>query len=221
MKYKLTENTKEIGNITLYQIEALKDFCNVRKGDLGGWIEKEENLSQDGKCWVSDNAQVFGNTRVSCNAIVYENACVYGNAKVYDNVEVSGIAKVYGNSWVYGYASVYGNAKVYGNTKVSGNAKVYGNARVFDSAIVLSSASIRSKSDYMCFQNFGSEQRRTTIFRTKNNDAYVKCGCFGGSLDEFEERVKKTHGENEFAQEYLAIIEVARIREKRWLNECI
>ena len=46
MKYKLTKNKKTIGEITLYQIEALKDFSDIKKGDLGGWIEKESNLSQ-------------------------------------------------------------------------------------------------------------------------------------------------------------------------------
>ena len=45
-KYILTENTKQISGKTLYQIESLIDFLNIHKGDLGGWIEKEENLSQ-------------------------------------------------------------------------------------------------------------------------------------------------------------------------------
>ena len=55
MKYKLTETRNEDG---LYQIRALKDFGNVKVGDLGGWIEKEANLSQQGNAWVSGNALV-------------------------------------------------------------------------------------------------------------------------------------------------------------------
>ena len=47
MKYKLTETKKELDKLTLYQIEALKDFGNVKKGDKGGFIEKESNLSQE------------------------------------------------------------------------------------------------------------------------------------------------------------------------------
>lgn len=53
--------SKTIGSTTLYQIEALKDFSDVKSGDLGGWIEKESNLSQEGNCWVSGNAMVYGN----------------------------------------------------------------------------------------------------------------------------------------------------------------
>ena len=65
MKYELTDNTKTVNGVKLYQIQALKDFGNVKAGDLGGWIEKEKNLSQEGDCWVYDNAQVFGDAEVS------------------------------------------------------------------------------------------------------------------------------------------------------------
>jgi len=104
MKYKLTKNKKTIKEITLYQIEALKDFSDIKKGDLGGWIEKESNLSQQGDCWVS------------CRARVYDNAIVSDNAWVFGNAQVSGCA------WVSGNARVFGNARVSGNAWVSGNA---------------------------------------------------------------------------------------------------
>ena len=104
MKYKLTKNKKTIGDVTLYQIEALKDFSDIKKGDLGGWIEKESNLSQQGDCWVS------------CRARVYDNAIVFDNAWVFGNAQVSGCA------WVSGNARVFGNARVSGNAWVSGSA---------------------------------------------------------------------------------------------------
>ena len=63
-KFKLTKETKEYFGTTLYRIEALMDFSDVSKGDKGGWIEKEENLSQDGNAWVSGDALVSGNARV-------------------------------------------------------------------------------------------------------------------------------------------------------------
>jgi len=39
-KFVLTENTKKLGSITLYQIKAIKSFDNVKKDELGGWVEK-------------------------------------------------------------------------------------------------------------------------------------------------------------------------------------
>ena len=118
MKYKLTETTKEVNSITLYQIQALKDFGDVKKGDLGGWIEKEDNLSQEGQCWISGDARVFGNAVVSGDAWVFGNAVVSGNARVFGNARVSGNAEVSGNAWVFGNAVVSGNARVFDDIEV-------------------------------------------------------------------------------------------------------
>lgn len=52
MKYKLTANTKIIFGITLHQIQAEVSFGCIVKGDFGGWIEGDKNLSQDGNAWV-------------------------------------------------------------------------------------------------------------------------------------------------------------------------
>ena len=76
MKYRLTNNKKEWCGKTLFQIEATISFGVVSKGQLGGWIEKENNLSQYGNAWVYDNARVYG------NAWVYGDARVYGNARI-------------------------------------------------------------------------------------------------------------------------------------------
>lgn len=46
-KYELTNETIFFNGLTLYRIRAIKDFSDVKAGDLGGWIEKEVNLSQD------------------------------------------------------------------------------------------------------------------------------------------------------------------------------
>jgi tetrahydrodipicolinate N-succinyltransferase len=114
-KYELTTDTIQIlGGTTLFRIKALIDIGNdgVKAGDLGGYIEKEDNLSHAGNAWVADDARVYDNAQVSGNAVVYDNARVFGNAKVYSN------------------ARVFGNAKVYSNARVCGNAQVHGNARV-------------------------------------------------------------------------------------------
>jgi hypothetical protein len=64
-KYELTEETKEVRGVTVRRIRALKDFGDVKDGYLGGWIEAERNLSQNGECWASENAWVCGNTEIS------------------------------------------------------------------------------------------------------------------------------------------------------------
>ena len=96
----LLDDTVEYLGIKLFRIRALKSFGNVEAGDIGGYIEKEENLSKYGKASVSGNAFVSGNARVS------------GYAWVSDNAKVCDDAFVYGNALVYGDAKVYGNAGV-------------------------------------------------------------------------------------------------------------
>ena len=84
MKYKLTKETKEVYGLKLFRIEALKDFGDVEKGEKGGWIEKEENLSQENNAWIYGNARVYG------NAEIYGNASVYGDAWIYGKKLISG-----------------------------------------------------------------------------------------------------------------------------------
>ena len=74
-KYELLkDDTKEVSGHTLYRIKALRDFGNVEKGDLGGYIESKNNLSHYDNAWVFDNAMVFDNARVCGNARVSGSA---------------------------------------------------------------------------------------------------------------------------------------------------
>ena len=79
-KYKLTDETIQHRGITLYRIEALRDFGNIKKGEKGGFIGSEVNLSQYGDCWVYGNANVCGDAEVCDNAEVCGDAEVVNNA---------------------------------------------------------------------------------------------------------------------------------------------
>ena len=124
-KFEFTGETKTISlffrTATLHRIRAVAEFGLVKIGDLGGWIEKEENLSHEGNAWVCDNAKVWGNAKV------------FGDAKVCDN------------------AKVWDNAKVCGNAEVWGNANVWGNAKVFSTSHVLVIGAIGSRDDFTTF----------------------------------------------------------------------
>ena len=63
-KYEMTNESVILNDKTLYRIRALVDFNDVKAGDLGGYIEKEENLSHYGNAWVYDNARVCDNARI-------------------------------------------------------------------------------------------------------------------------------------------------------------
>lgn len=102
-KYELVnEDTIVLGDVTLFRVKALISFGAVKKGDLGGYVENEDNLSHSGYAWVSDGAVVYDNAKVTGDAWVSDNAKVTGNARVYDNTWVSGDATVAGDAIVYG-----------------------------------------------------------------------------------------------------------------------
>ena len=124
-KFELTsEFVTNIFGTKLFRIKALISFGNVNSGDLGGYVEKEENLQHDGDAWV------------------------------------------------------YGNARVYGDA------------------------------DYACVKGFGRKFRNTTFFRNKDGGISVSCGCFFGTVSEFRDKVKNTHGDSKMANEYLMIADL-------------
>ena len=224
-KFKLTDETIKLNGVTLYRIEALKDFGEIKKGDKGGFVESENNLTHDGDAWVSDDACVYNNARVSGNAHVYGEACVFDNARVYNNAFVSGYAQVYGNAFVYGnawlydntcvcdYAWVADNARVYGDANVCDDSSVFGSACVYDNARVCGDALVRgyacvcgdaeisNKSDYIVFQNWWSSGRYFTWTRSNN---MWSVGCFYGTG---EELIKKAYKDSELSgREYERIV---------------
>lgn len=147
-KYKLTDETILVDGHTLHRIQALRAFRDIEAGELGGFIEGEDNLSHEGNCWVFDDAKVYDHARVNDDAIVFDEAKVYGRAMIGDYASVFGKAKVYDNAkvfneaWVYNNARVYGKAQVYGKAGVLGDTKVYGNARVYEYAQVYNNAKV-------------------------------------------------------------------------------
>ena len=95
-KYELTNITMEFKGRTLYRIRALKNFKDVEAGDLGGWVSSEENLSQEGYCWVYDEAKCMDDARM------YDNSIMRNNSTMYDFSEMHGYSAMYDNAVMYG-----------------------------------------------------------------------------------------------------------------------
>ena len=171
-KYQLTGIKINHRDITLSRIEALESFTTVcghkvNAGDLGGWIETELNLSQDGRAWVSDEAKVFDDARVSDNAWVFGNAEVYDEAKVFYYARVYDNAKVGDKAWVYGSAVVCDDAEVYGNTDVCGDSWVSGNVKLCGDTKLCGDADVFSLSHVLNVTSIGEDGNSCTFFRTK------------------------------------------------------
>lgn len=122
--------------VPLHRIRATKDFNDVKAGDFGGLIQDESNLSQEGDCWIYDEAKVYdgavieGNAQIRNNAIVRDKSKVDGEAQVLDFAIIEGCSKVTDN------AKVYNRSKVTNCSIIKGNAKVYEQAKVESSSII-------------------------------------------------------------------------------------
>lgn len=82
-----------------YRIRALIDIPHwgVKAGDLGGLVENEECLSQDGTSWIDETSQVEKNVRIQRWVYVGEKTCIGGkvtieSTRIYDSsIDMDGI----------------------------------------------------------------------------------------------------------------------------------
>ena len=147
----------------LFRIRAVKDFSNVKKGDLGGLVEDGLILSHKGDCWIYDNAKVYGMCRISENATIKDNAQVSGHAKISEN------ARIEDNAQVSGYAQVFRNAIVYDNATISGKSEVSGSAKVFDNAKVGEKSKLSGKAKVFGNASLGGNTSATKEVITFGN----------------------------------------------------
>lgn len=142
VKYILTDETIIVNGHTLHRIKAARDFGTVVAGQLGGFIEKEENLSHEGNAWVGGDACVYENAYVCGDTYVCDNAKVFGCAKICNNAEVYGEAHIYGHACVFDYTKVYAHARVRDFAKVCNYASVDGYAWACGNAVICGSARV-------------------------------------------------------------------------------
>lgn len=140
-KYEFAAS-KKINGVQMNQIRALKSFGNVKKGDLGGWIQAENNLDWDDNCWVYGSGLVYGGGSVADNAKVEQFAEVFGSASVGGQAVISGEAEVFENSKVWGNCQIYGSAVVKGKAEIDGHCAVYGRAIISGTSYVTDDAEV-------------------------------------------------------------------------------
>lgn len=131
-------HSQNLAGNELYKIVAAKTFetvegYEVQAGETGGWIEKPENLDQDGQCWVADEAIVFGGSAcVKDNALVADNAVCEGSAC--EDAVVRGEASIKSKAICMGHSLICDSAIV--NGIVRGYATVAEKANVKEGTLV-------------------------------------------------------------------------------------
>ena len=135
-KYTLTNESIIVNGKQLFRIKALRDFGDVVTGELGGFVEKEDNLSHEGNCWIFDNAKCYDNGKVLGNAFLFDQSTVFDNAIVTDDV------------YLFDNTKAYGNAKLIVAADVYNDTEIFGNAVVGEGATITENGCIRTSEDY-------------------------------------------------------------------------
>lgn len=223
-KYELVEDDfiETLGE-RLFRIRALIDFGKVKAGELGGYIEKEANLSQHDDAWVRTEARVYGNAqvwgdgrvseyaRVSGNAQVSGYAHIFGYAHISDWARVSGGARVKDYTWVKDDARVFGDACISSHAKVSGDAQVFGDVYLSDRMHLSGHAWVSSNEDVLWLADIDRECSSLTAYRTQSG-VELTHHYFYGSPEAFLEKMVKKYGDSRTAREYQLLIEFAQSR---------
>lgn len=165
-KYILTDNVKRIDGKFVRQIQAIRNFSNIQKGELGGYVQSEENLSHDGYCWVheggvvADHAKVIEDAQV-INGLVCDSAVISDRAKVgriYNNNEfpqirgnatISGKASVKDHAIVSGFAVLKGYADAADFARIDGEVVMEDNSHAFHYACLFDKAHLKDDS-FIC-----------------------------------------------------------------------
>jgi len=174
LKYELIEIN--LRNNKFYRIKALKNFSDVMKGDIGGFVENENNLSQEGSCWIYGNSEVSGSSIIKddakifgsliSNSIIENNSCIY-NSNIYDseisdsNIRCSKVigghiseyanimySNIDGNNFIDIKGNVYiYRSDIYGKCKIYDKVKII-NSKIYDSAKIMDCAVVEDSSVY-------------------------------------------------------------------------
>ncbi len=141
-KYQLLEDDTIVRDgRKLYRLQALRDVRHgVKAGDLGGYVEKEANLSQEGTCWlfgkacayedarVEEDARLFGHATLRGKAKLIEKASLWREAIVQGEATVGGVSVLEDQVVVGGKAILKGRVCLYEDVHVGGNAYLEGEA---------------------------------------------------------------------------------------------
>lgn len=129
-KWQYTGNLIEVNGHVVYEIESCINFSVagtvVKKGQRGGWLENEDNLSQKGNCWVFPNCIVMDHAHVKDSAVLRygsvarDHALVFGDAIVTEGL-VAGYSKI-GDHAILTDAALYGNAEMSDHSSLTGKA---------------------------------------------------------------------------------------------------
>ena len=143
---RLDTNTTEYKDGLRYRVKALKDFGSVKKGDIGGFVTNEHNLSQDGNCWIYDDAKIFDSSEIYNNAKMFNNSKMFDNSRMYDDSRMFDDCEMHDNSEMCDNSKMFDNSRMFDNSIMHDNSKMHNNSKMFDNSIMYNNSEMYNNS---------------------------------------------------------------------------
>lgn len=151
-------------------------------GDQKGSVPAHQHKNGGG--WVSDDSTVSEDSYVSAESVVFDGS----------RVERSTVG-----------GSIVERSTVEGSTVEGSRVE----RSTVDGSRVEGSHVTKSE-DVLPLGSLGSREDTLTAIFNQDCGIRVATGCWSGTLDEFEARVREVHGDNEYGREYQAAITFIR-----------
>lgn len=172
--------------------------------------------------WVGEGAEIGEGTEIGEKAWIGEDAiigrgAVIGKDAVIGKGAMIGDGATIGPYAVIGWGTQIGKcAWINNGTWINDGAMIGDGAMIYESAVIGAYARIGSGAvikypyNHLTVGAIGSRQDVTTFYRHQDGMIYVWCGCFNGTLDDFEKAVHKTHAGTIHERAYMAAIHMAK-----------
>lgn len=246
-KYEIVRDQSiTIYNKNLYRIRSLYDFMagngrSVKKGDLGGYVQSENNLSQSGKCWIFDDAKAFDNAIIRDNSTISDQAESYNNAIICDSADILDYSSVHGNAIICNSARIFSHSIVFDSAIIGGNSRIcdsiihddaiictspglcdnseiYGNAKIIGNTqisnmIIPKNACILSTNHAFSVGPIYKGNHMTFYRNIDNKLSVIYCGreCIICTIDEFINKVYEISDDEDVRKNFMLAIELAKM----------
>ena len=222
-KYEITDITMEFEGRRLYRIRALKDFSDVKKGDLGGWVESEYNLSQNYNCWIYDEAKamdrsrMYGDSAMHDYSKMYDYSTMYDGSEMYDSSEMHDYSEMYDNSKMFNNSEMYERSTMYDYARMHNYSEMYGDSEMHRNSVLKDKEKLHGKlvSEVDNFIDIYSKKGRLVTGVLKEGRVLFNVGCQDEITKEvFIDRIYNEDGgieKHPYRVEYLKIIDTIEV----------
>jgi hypothetical protein len=147
----------------------------------------------------NDRYEFHGNVEIKVNYSIFQKSIriekgdISSEGHIYSKGDISSEGDISSKGDIYSEGHIYSKGDISSEGDISSKGYILLNIKP-----QLQIGPIGSRKDYIIF------------YFTKEKLIMVKCGCFWDNIDQFENQVKITHKDNQYAQEYLLAIEYAK-----------